>query len=94
MNKVLEKLKETTLSLTSGLFDLVVILFVIVFFSVCFSAYSDLEQFKKDCSNPFKKECVANVQWYGLIMVPLAFGFDLRTLRSKDINTQKQENEN
>lgn len=56
-----------------------ILLFLVVYFicAVGFSAYSNIEQLKKDCSSPMTKECASNIAWTSMIMIPHAFGFKI-----------------
>jgi len=53
------------------------LLFLAVYFicAIGFSAYLNIEQFKKDCSSPITKECASNIAWASMIMLPHAFGY-------------------
>lgn len=62
-----------------GLKETLMLFFALLICTVFFSAYTNFEDFKKDCGNPFAKECSLNLMWSSMAMiknVPLAFGLN------------------
>lgn len=67
------------------------ILISLVLFCICatgFSAFTDLEEFKKDCANPITKQCTANIIFSTFTGVAKIFGYDI-PLRSNENNAQQ-----
>lgn len=73
---------EKTVNDNSRNFELKEVLFFLVFFYICafgFSAYTDLEEFKKDCANPITKECTSNIFYTSFVIgIPQIFGLDFK----------------
>lgn len=63
-----------------------ILLFLVVFFicAIGFSAYSNIEQLKKDCSEPITKECASNIAWSSMIMIPRAFGYNFEVKNTEN----------
>lgn len=81
------KTKSTNKTLASnknnsfGLKETLMLFFGLLICTVFYSAYTNLEDFKKDCGNPFNKECSLNLMWSSMAMIknaPLAFGFNFQ----------------
>ncbi|MFX4155254.1 hypothetical protein ACOL23_09920 [Aliarcobacter butzleri] len=47
-----------------------VLFFILV---VGYSAYSNLNQLKEDCGNPFSRDCIANIFWYSFQITPFGY---------------------
>ncbi len=67
------------------------ILISLVLFCICatgFSAFTDLEEFKKDCANPITKECSSNIIYNTFFIgIPQIFGYEVN---NKSIENKSQ----
>lgn len=71
--------------------EILICLGLFLFFAVGYSAYTDIEQLKRDCANPISKECTSNIIYTTYFVgIPKIFGYDIQHINNENKSQQVQ----